>query len=246
MKKKEENAIIYGRHPVLDAIRAGRSIDKVMFHRGTRGEFEKEVRGVCREYDIPLQYTPKERFQKWTNGNHQGVIAFLSIIEYYKLEDLIPMLYEKKDTPLILVLDGVTDVRNFGAIARTAECVGAHAIVIPRKGAARINADAMKTSAGALANIAVCRENSLNTAVELLQMSGIEVFASDLKGKKQLGELDLTGPAAIVMGAEDEGVSHSILNKSERFIIPQKGKTDSYNVSVAAGMILYEVMRQRG
>jgi len=243
---KKDNSIIYGRHPVLDAIRAGRSIDKVMFHRGTRGEFEKEVRAVCREYDIPLQYAPKERFQKWTGGNHQGVIAFLSIIPYYKLEDLVPLLYEKKQAPLIVILDGVTDVRNFGAIARTAECAGAHALVIPRKGAARINADAMKTSAGALANIPVCRENSLNTAIEFLQMSGIQVFASDLKGKKQLGELDMTVPTAIVMGAEDEGVSHSILQKSQRFIIPQKGKTDSYNVSVAAGMILYEVMRQRG
>jgi len=240
---KEE--LIYGRHPVLDAIRAGRELDKVMLQRGTRGEFEKEVRALCKEHDIPLQYAPKERLQKWTKGNHQGIIALLAMIPYYRLEDLIPMLYEREDVPLIVVLDGVTDVRNFGAIARTAECAGAHALVIPRKGAARINADAMKTSVGALAHLPVCREDSLNNAIDLLKMSGIQVFASDLKGEKILHELDFTVPTAIVLGSEDEGVSHGILNKSERFVIPQKGKTDSYNVSVAAGMMLYEVLRQR-
>jgi len=240
---KEE--LIYGRHPVLDAIRAGRELDKVMLQRGTRGEFEKEVRALCKEHDIPLQYAPKERLQKWTKGNHQGIIALLAMIPYYRLEDLIPMLYEREDVPLIVILDGVTDVRNFGAIARTAECAGAHALVIPRKGAARINADAMKTSVGALAHLPVCREDSLNNAIDLLKMSGIQVFASDLKGEKILHELDFTVPTAIVLGSEDEGVSHGILNKSERFVIPQKGKTDSYNVSVAAGMMLYEVLRQR-
>jgi len=240
---KEE--LIYGRHPVLDAIRAGRELDKVILQRGTRGEFEKEVRALCKEHDIPLQYAPKERLQKWTKGNHQGIIALLAMIPYYRLEDLIPMLYEREDVPLIVILDGVTDVRNFGAIARTAECAGAHALVIPRKGAARINADAMKTSVGALAHLPVCREDSLNNAIDLLKMSGIQVFASDLKGEKILHELDFTVPTAIVLGSEDEGVSHSILNKSERFVIPQKGKTDSYNVSVAAGMMLYEVLRQR-
>jgi len=240
---KEE--LIYGRHPVLDAIRAGRELDKVMLQRGTRGEFEKEVRALCKEHDIPLQYAPKERLQKWTKGNHQGIVALLAMIPYYRLEDLIPMLYEREDVPLIVILDGVTDVRNFGAIARTAECAGAHALVIPRKGAARINADAMKTSVGALAHLPVCREDSLNNAIDLLKMSGIQVFASDLKGEKILHELDFTVPTAIVLGSEDEGVSHGILNKSERFVIPQKGKTDSYNVSVAAGMMLYEVLRQR-
>ena len=243
---KKDNTLIYGRHPVLDAIRGGTAIDKVMLQRGTRGELEKEVRKLCKEHDIILQYAPKERLQKWTKGNHQGIIGLLAMIPYYKLEDLVPMLYEREEAPLIVVLDGVTDVRNFGAIARTCECAGAHALVIPRKGAARINADALKTSAGALAHLPVCREDSLNNAVDFLQLSGIQVFASDLKGEKILHELDLTAPTAIVLGSEDEGVSHSILKKSERFIIPQKGKTDSYNVSVAAGMMLYEVLRQRG
>jgi len=242
---KKDHTIIYGRHPVLDAIRADKAIDKVMLQRGIRGEFEKEVRAICREYDIPLQYAPKERLQKWINGNHQGIVAFLSLIPYYKVEDIVPLLYEQQKTPLIIILDGVTDVRNFGAIARTAECVGAHALVIPRTGAARINADAMKTSAGALAHIPVCKERSLNTVVDFLLMSGIQVLASDLKGKQALHELDITAPTAIILGSEDEGVSPALLKKSQRFIIPQHGQTDSYNVSVAAGMILYEVMRQR-
>ncbi len=244
---KKDNSIIYGRHPVLDAIRGGTSIDKVMLQRGIRGEFEKEVRKVCKEYDITLQYSPKERLQKFAPGNHQGIVAFVALISYYKLEDLLPHLYEYEKTPLILILDGITDVRNFGAIARTAECAGAHALVIPKKGAARINADAIKTSAGALTHLPVCREHSLPLAIDFLQMSGIQVFASSLQAEKPLSKLDLTAPVALILGAEDEGVSHALMRKTdEKFIIPQAGKTDSYNVSVAAGMMLYEAMRQRG
>jgi len=243
----KDNTTIYGRHPVLDAIRGGTAIDKVMLQRGTRGELEKEVRKLCKEYDIPLQYAPKERIQKFAPGNNQGIVAFVSLIPYYKLEDLLPLLYERQETPLLVILDGVTDVRNFGAIARTAECAGAHGLVIPRKGAARINADAIKTSAGALTHLPVCRENSLVTAVEFLQMSGVQVFASTLQATQPLSALDLTAPAALIVGSEDEGVSHGVLRKTDdNFIIPQLGKTDSYNVSVAAGMMLYEAMRQRG
>ncbi len=243
----KDNTTIYGRHPVLDAIRGGTAIDKVMLQRGTRGELEKEVRKLCKEHDIPLQYAPKERIQKFAPGNNQGIVAFVSLIPYYKLEDLLPLLYERQETPLLVILDGVTDVRNFGAIARTAECSGAHGLVIPRKGAARINADAIKTSAGALTHLPVCRANSLVSAIEFLQLSGVQVFASTLQGTKPLSALDLTAPAALIVGSEDEGVSHGVLRKTDdNFIIPQLGKTDSYNVSVAAGMMLYEAMRQRG
>jgi 23S rRNA (guanosine2251-2'-O)-methyltransferase len=238
--------LIFGRHPVVDAIQAGASIDRIYLQQGTRGDFEKEIRILCKQNDVPLQYVPKERLNKMVKGNHQGIVGYLSLLTYYRLEDVVPTIYEKGETPLILLLDGVTDVRNFGAIARSAEVCGVHALVVPKSGTALINADAIKTSAGALTRMTVCRENSLITAVELLQNSGIQVFASDLKGKKYLFDLDLKVPVALVLGSEDEGVQLAILSKvTERFAIPQKGETDSFNVSVAAGIMLYEVLRQR-
>jgi 23S rRNA (guanosine2251-2'-O)-methyltransferase len=240
------NQIIFGRHPVVDAIRSGQRFEKLYLQRGTHGEFEKEIRGLAKEFDIPLQYVPKERMSRLTKGNHQGIVGLLSLIPYYKLEDVIPGIYEKGEAPLILVLDGVTDVRNFGAIARSAEVCGAHALVVPRSGGAPVNADALKTSAGALTRLPVCRENSLVNAVEFLQQSGINVFASDLQARKAIYDLDLTVPMAYVIGAEDAGVSPALLSRvNECFIIPQKGETDSLNVSVASGIMLYEALRQR-
>ena len=243
---KTKNNLIFGRHPVVDAIRAGMTIDRLYLQQGTRGDFEKEIRQLSREYDIPLQYIPKERLNRIAGGNHQGIAGFLSLLTYYRLEDVVPGIFEKGETPLILLLDGVTDVRNFGAIARSAEVCGVHALVVPKAGSALINADAIKTSAGALTRLHVCRENSLVTATGYLQASGIQVFASDLKAGKYLFDLDLTAPAALVLGSEDEGVQQAILSRvSERFVIPQKGGTDSFNVSVAAGIMLYEALRQR-
>lgn len=245
-KSQFQKSIIYGRHPIVDAIKSGASIDKVMLQQGIRGEFEKEIRQLTKSNNIPLQVVPKERLSKFVGGNHQGIVGFLSMLTYYKLEDVLPMIYEKSETPLILLLDGVTDVRNFGAIARSAEICGVHAIVIPHKGGAKINEEAIKTSAGALTRIMVCREKSLVSAIEYLQLSGIQSFASNLKAEKKIFELDWTQPAAIVIGSEGEGVSYPILKKTdENFIIPQKGTTDSFNVSVATGIILYEVTRQR-
>lgn len=245
MKENKAN-IIYGRHPVIDVIKSGKSIDQVMLQQGTRGEFEIELRHLCRANNIPLKMVPKDRLYRATTGNHQGVIALLSPISYYKIADVLPMIYEQSKTPLILLLDGVTDVRNFGSIARSAECCGVDAIVIPEKGTARINADALKTSAGALSKIPVCRETSIQAAMEFLQLSGIQVFASDLRGEKKIQELDLAGPIAYIIGSEDEGVSPHLLRKSDEcFIIPQRGTTDSLNVSVATGIMLYEALRQR-
>lgn len=245
MAKKDIN-IIYGRHPIMDAVKAGKAFDKIMLQQGIRGEYEKELRYICRQSDIPLQVVPKERLNRFTNSNHQGVIGFISLIEYQGLENVLPMIYENAETPLFLILDGVTDVRNFGAIARTAEVAGVHAIIIPKKGAALINSDAIKTSAGALTKIAVCRESSLSNVIEFLRNSGVQVFASDLKAEKMSYNLDFTVPMALVIGSEDNGVQEDLLKRSdETFIIPQIGTTDSYNVSVATGMMLYEVMRQR-
>lgn len=245
MAKKDTN-IIYGRHPIIDALKAGKAFDKVMLQQGIRGEYEKELRYTCRKLDIPLQVVPKERLNRFTQKNHQGVIGFISLIEYQSLENVLPMIYESSETPLFIILDGVTDVRNFGAITRTAEVAGVHAIIIPKKGAALINSDAIKTSAGALTKIAVCRESSLFTIVELLQNSGVQVFASDLKAEQRIYNLDFKAPVALIIGSEDNGVQEGLLKKAdETFIIPQIGTTDSYNVSVATGIMLYEVMRQR-
>ena len=241
-----KNTLIFGRHPVVDAIQSGTSMDRLYLQQGVRGDFEKEIRRLCREFDIPLQYVPKERMSKMTGGNHQGIIGYASLLLYYRLEDVVPGIFEKGETPLILLLDGVTDVRNFGAIARSAEVCGVHALVVPKSGTALINSDAIKTSAGALTRLVVCRENSLVSSVEYLQNSGIQVFASDLKGEKYLFDLDLKVPSALMLGSEDVGIQQAILSRvTERFIIPQKGETDSFNVSVAAGIMLYEVLRQR-
>jgi 23S rRNA (guanosine2251-2'-O)-methyltransferase len=245
--QKQSETIIYGRHPILDAVAAGTPIHKILFQEGVRGELEKEIRHLCRDHDIPLQVVPKERLNKFVRGNHQGLIAFISLKEYNKIEDILPMIYDSGETPLILLLDGITDVRNFGAIARSAEVCGAQVIVVPSKSSAHINEDAMKTSAGALAKIPVCRESSLVTVIEYLQGAGVTVIASDLQGRAQLPDVDMKRPLAIVIGSEGEGVSQGVLRKvDQRFIIPQKGTTDSFNVSVATGIILYEVMRQRG
>lgn len=238
--------MVYGRHPVVDAIESGMAFDKLMLQQQLRGPFEKEIRALSKKYNIPLQVVPKERLSKLVKGNHQGVIGFVSLIRYYQLADLLPMLYEQTETPLVVVLDRVTDVRNLGAIARSVECLGGHALVLPKKSSAPINALAMKTSAGALANLPVCREANLGGAIELLQMSGLQVIASGLNAHKTIVEIDFKLPTAILMGSEGEGVNPIYLTKVDQtFIIPQSGKTDSLNVSVATGIIMYEASRQR-
>lgn len=245
-KNNFKKSIIYGRHPVIDAIKSGSPFDKILLQKGIRGEFEKEVRHLTKSHNIPCQVVPKERLSKFVKGNHQGIVGFLSMIRYYTLENVLPMIYEKSEVPLVLLLDGITDVRNFGAIARSAEICGVHAIVIPQRGNAQINEEAIKTSAGALTRIPICREKSLISAMEYLALSGIQTYASDLKGEKKLFEIDWKQPAAIIMGSEGEGVSFPVLKKvNQNFIIPQVGTTDSFNVSVATGIILYEVGRQR-
>ncbi|MEM9886918.1 MAG: 23S rRNA (guanosine(2251)-2'-O)-methyltransferase RlmB [Bacteroidota bacterium] len=243
---QQKTNMIFGRHPVVDAMRRGQSLDKILLQKGTRGEFEKEIRHLSKANHIPVQVVPKERLNSITRKNHQGIVAYLSLLNYYKLEDVLPSIYEKGEVPLLLVLDGVTDVRNFGAIARSALCCGVHAMVIPNKGSAQINAEAIKTSAGALTDLLVCRSHSLVKAIEQLQLAGIQVFASDLSAEKLIFDLDFKIPAAIIIGAEDKGVSKALLAQTDKhFIIPQSTKINSFNVSVASGIVLYEVMRQR-
>lgn len=231
---------------MLEAISSGLAIDRIYLQQGTRGDFEKEIRALCRQQDIPLQYVPKEKLNRLVQGNHQGVAGFISLVTYQSLELILPAIYEQGHNPLILLLDQVTDVRNFGAIARSAEICGAHALVVPKSGSALITADAIKASAGALMRIPVCRENSLINAITYLESSGVSVFASDLNANKKIWEIDFLHPSAIVIGSEDAGVQSAILSRATgRFVIPQTGETDSFNVSVAAGIMLYEVQRQR-
>lgn len=242
----DKNTMIMGRHPILDAIEAGKEIDRLVLQRGVSREFEREIKEISRYHQIPLQIIPKERMDRYTRKNHQGIIGFIALIKYYKIADVLPLIYERSETPLFVMLDGVTDVRNFGAIARSAELCGVHAIIIPDKGAAQINEVALKTSAGALTKIPVCRETSLAKTIDFLKLSGIQIYASSLSTKDPIHALDFTGPTALVIGSEGDGVSKKVLSMvDQHFIIPQKGTTDSFNVSVATGICLYEVMRQR-
>ena len=243
----DKDKIIFGRHPVLEAIRAGAAIEKVMVLQGARGPFEQDLRRACDQAGIPLQYVPKERLNKFTDGNHQGVIARFSEVRYAQLDELLADLESQEVVPLLLILDGVTDVRNLGAIARTAELCGAHALIVPHSGTAQINAEAMKSSAGALAKLPVCREKSLFVAVETLQMANIRVLALTMEADFPIHQIALDRPTALILGSEGRGVHPKMIQiADESCYIPQKGEIDSFNVSVAAGIALYEAMRQRG
>ena len=243
MKEKE---MIFGIRAVIEAVEAGKDIDKVLVKRELSGELFLELQELLRRYEIPMQKVPVERIDRITRKNHQGVIAFTSAVTYQKLENVVPLLYEEGKTPLILVLDGVTDVRNFGAIARTCEVAGVDAIVIPERGSVSVNADAIKTSAGALHSIPVCREKSLKEAIVFLKNSGIKVVAATEKAASFYTETDFSVPAAIVMGSEDAGVAPEHLRICDELVrIPQSGTIQSLNVSVAAGVLIYEVVRQR-
>jgi len=238
--------MIFGIRAVIEAAEAGKDIDKVLVKRELSGELFKELQEVLRRCEIPMQKVPLERIDRITRKNHQGVIAFTSAVTYQKLDQIVPFLYEQGKNPLIVLLDGITDVRNFGAIARTCEVAGVDAIVIPARGSVSVNADAIKTSAGALHIIPVCRENSLKDAVVFLKNSGIRVVAATEKAAKNYTVADMSVPVAILMGSEDEGVSPEILRVCDELVkVPQFGSIQSLNVSVAAGVMIYEVVRQR-
>lgn len=238
--------MIFGIRAVIEAIDAGKDIDKVLIKRELSGDLILELQQLLRDYEIPMQKVPVERIDRITRKNHQGVIAFTSAVTYHKLENIIPQLYEEGKNPFILVLDGLTDVRNFGAIARTCEVAGVDAIVIPSRGSVSVNSDAVKTSAGALHTIPVCRENSLKEAIVFLKNSGIKVVAATEKAASIYTNSNMSVPVAIIMGSEDVGISNELIRISDELIkLPQFGKIQSLNVSVAAGVIIYEVLRQR-
>ena len=237
---------IFGIRAVMEAIEAGKDIDKVLIKKDLNGELASELFGMIRANRILSQRVPIERLNKITRKNHQGVIAVLSAVTYHRLDHLVPQLYEDGVLPFIVVLDGITDVRNFGAIARTCECAGVDAIVIPEHGSVSVGGDAVKTSAGALHHLPVCRERSTAGAVRFLKDNGYRIVAASEKVDINYTQVDYTVPVAIVMGAEDIGISPEVLKLCDTFVsIPQFGHIGSLNVSVAAGGIMYEVVRQR-
>jgi 23S rRNA (guanosine2251-2'-O)-methyltransferase len=239
--------LIYGHHPVVEAIRAGKAVEKLFFQQGIRGELEKEIRHLAKEYGIPLQVVPKEKLNKLAGGNHQGVAAYLALVDFQSIEDILPLVFEQGQIPLLLMLDSVSDVRNFGAICRSAECMGVHAIIVPQAGSAPANEDAMKSSAGALARVRICRVRSLFSTLEWLQQAGIQIVATALTAQAYpTYEVDFTLPTAILMGSEGVGVHPKLIKMSDQVVkIPQATDFDSLNVSVAAGILLYESIRQR-
>ena len=240
-----KNNLIFGIHPLIEALEAGREIDKILLKRGLRSSEVSHIMDVAKERMIPVQIVPEERLTRLTRKQHQGVIAFISEIEYTQLDQLIPMLYEEGRSPFVVLLDGLTDVRNFGAIARTAECAGVDAIIIPERGSVSVNA--VKTSAGALHRIPVCRVSSIQAAVTLLQENGIQIVAASEKAADIYTESELSLPLGLVLGAEDHGVSQDVLRRADKIVrIPQVGAIGSLNVSVAGGILIYEVVRQAG
>jgi 23S rRNA (guanosine2251-2'-O)-methyltransferase len=243
---KSKKDLIFGIHSVSEAVRSGKAIEKVLVRKGISGAAMSDLLRHFRISDTAIQYVPEEKLNRLAGKHHQGIVAFISEIGYYSLEDVIPFVFEQGKSPVILVLDGITDVRNFGAIARTAECAGVDAMLVPVRGSASINADAIKTSAGALHDIPVCRTGDLIRSLQFLRNSGLYLIGASEKAEKTYFDTDFTIPFAIIMGAEDKGISPKIMRMTDLLVrIPVFGMIQSLNVSVAASLIIYEAVRQR-
>jgi len=244
MSKKSN--VIYGIRAVIEAVKAGEQMERIFIQKSLKGDLYKELMATLHQTKIPISKVPVERINRFTRKNHQGVVALASPVEYQSIENLVPFLFEKGQNPLLLILDGITDIRNFGAIARTSEGLGVHGIIIPVKGGAQVNEDAVKTSAGAFNYLPICREENLKECVSLLQQSGIKVVACSEKTEKVLDTEDFTGPIALIMGSEEKGIGADLLEQADAVCkIKMKGRIESLNVSVAAGMALYEIQKQR-
>lgn len=245
-RRPKEKEMIFGIRAVIEALDAGKTLDKILLRRDMSSALARELMEKLEGIPTPVQKVPVEKLNQFTDKNHQGVIAFLSPIEFTPLENLLPMLFEEGKTPFLVVLDGVTDVRNFGAIARTCACAGADAIVVPARGGAAINGDAIKTSAGALHSLPVCKVENMQDALRYLRDSGVTLVAATEHATKQYTEADFSGPVAILMGSEDIGIHPANLDLCDtRVKLPMAGTIESLNVSVAAGIFIYEVIRQR-
>ncbi|HEX5001066.1 MAG TPA: 23S rRNA (guanosine(2251)-2'-O)-methyltransferase RlmB [Bacteroidia bacterium] len=245
-EKQVKDSVIFGIRPVMEAILAGKEPERIFIQRDLQGSLMRELRELLREHNFNYTPVPVEKLNRLTKKNHQGVVCFLSLVSYAKLDQVIPGIYEAGRVPLIILLDRVTDVRNFGAICRTAECMGADAVVVPEKGGAMANADAVKASAGALNRITLCREYNLKESINYLAGSGLKIVGCTEKAAESIDKVDFSQPVCIIMGSEEDGISPEYLKLcNERVKIPMAGTIASLNVSVAAGMLLYEIYRQR-
>lgn len=237
--------IIFGIRPVAEAIEAGKQIERIYMRKGADGQLINDLKDLCYRHRLHIQEVPVEKLNRLTRGNHQGVVAQIAAIEYVPVEDIFERVPDD-ETPLIVIFDGITDVRNFGAIARSAECAGAHGLIVPLKNSAPVNADAIRSSAGALTSIPVCRVGSIRNTIKMLQNEGYTVVAATEKSSKLLYDADFTRPTAIVLGNEERGVSKEVLKLcNEQLAIPMIGHIESLNVSAAAAVMLFEVVRQR-
>lgn len=242
----KKSSLIIGRQPLIEALQNGRAIDKILMFKNITGENIQEIKQLAKANNIPVQMVPIEKLHSFTKANHQGIVAIAALVSYTDLQQVIDFAVEKGELPLFIMLDGVTDVRNIGAIARTAVCCGAHGIIIPDKGVGALNEETMKSSAGALEHIYISRVNSLAHAVDTLHLNGISVFTAEMNADKKIFDTDFTQPCCIIMGNEEKGVQHFLSKAADhKFTIPIVGDFDSFNVSVAAGIILYEAMKQR-
>ena len=240
-----DNNLIFGIRPVVEAIEAGREIEKLYIRKGAEGQLMTELRDLCLRHRVRVQEVPVEKLNRLVRGNHQGVVAQIAAIAYVQLDDILERVPDD-ETPLVVVFDGVTDVRNFGAIARSAECAGAHGLIAPLKNSAPVNAEAIRASAGALTTIPVCRVGSIRNTLKTLQAEGFQVVAATEQSRQLLYDADLRRPTALVMGAEETGISKEVLKLcDERLAIPLIGRIESLNVSAAAAVMLFEVVRQR-
>ncbi|WP_212895562.1 23S rRNA (guanosine(2251)-2'-O)-methyltransferase RlmB [Capnocytophaga canis] len=237
---------IFGIRAVIEAITAGKTVDKVFVQKGLKGSLFQELQVLLQKEQIMISYVPIEKLNRLTKKNHQGVVANVSPVEYHDFENLVINTIESGVTPLFLILDHLSDVRNFGAIIRTAECTGVSGIIIPKRGSVSVTADTVKTSAGAVFKVPICKVDNLRDAIYYLQGSGIKTVVATEKTDQQIYDVTMTEPLAIIMGAEDVGVSPALLKLSdEKAKLPMLGDISSLNVSVACGVFLYEVVRQR-
>jgi len=246
MRENFKQDMVYGIRPVMEAIDSGKEAEKVFIQKGLRSDNFGELMKMIKDRSIPYQIVPIEKLNRLTRKNHQGVVAYISPVVFYQIEDILPGIYEEGKTPFILVLDRITDVRNFGAILRTAECTGVDAVIIPAKNSAQLNSGTIKSSAGAIYKVPICRSDNLKTSLDYMQQSGLMLVAATEKAKQTCFETALTGPLALLMGSEGEGISGEYLKKVDMEVrIPLLGEIESLNVSVATGVLLYEVVRQR-